>query len=429
MKKNNDLLAKDFDDIKIINIILYIIIGIMPFIIIPQTAQPYINGKVIFLYLASILLVLLIMIDKIRIEINIEEKIIIIFFFSLVISTIFSIDVITSVIGKTGWYSGIITYSMYILFFLVASIYIKFSNIAINFIGSLSVIMSIYTIIQFYKKDPLLILIFGESSGVDSYGTIGNRNYVGTYFVIFLIAMLSIYVIFNKKIFLIYSSILFAGLLTSLTRGCWVAFICVALFALILLRKKKMCLKRIVIVISIFTIIFLGINITSNGRIIGRTNELVEDIKDLSEESGSGRIRIWRMVLRTIEDKPLLGTGLDTLDNRLAISESDEFWDLASKVGIVDKAHNEFLEYWACGGIVTVLSYISLISVILYKLFKRREDDISKIFMLTIVGYIVQSFFNNSVIAVAPLYWILLGAAVKHYRDLDKAKAVQAIAD
>lgn len=204
MKKNNDLLAKDFDDIKIINIILYIIIGIMPFIIIPQTAQPYINGKVIFLYLASILLVLLIMIDKIRIEINIEEKIIIIFFFSLVISTIFSIDVITSVIGKTGWYSGIITYSMYILFFLVASIYIKFSNIAINFIGSLSVIMSIYTIIQFYKKDPLLILIFGESSGVDSYGTIGNRNYVGTYFVIFLIAMLSIYVIFNKKIFFIY---------------------------------------------------------------------------------------------------------------------------------------------------------------------------------------------------------------------------------
>jgi uncharacterized membrane protein YfhO len=75
------------------------------------------------------------------------------------------------------------------------------------------------------------------------------------------------------------------------------------------------------------------------------------------------------------------------------------------------------------------ISYISLISVILYKLFKHREDDVSKIFMLTIMGYIVQSFFNNSVIAVAPLYWILLGAAVKHYRDLDKAKTVQAIAE
>ena len=96
---------------------------------------------------------------------------------------------------------------------------------------------------------------------------------------------------------------------------------------------------------------------------------------------------------------------------------------------IIDKAHNEFLEYWACGGILTLISYVALIGVILTKLFKRREDDGCKIYFLMILGYVIQSFFNISVIGVAPLYWILLGAAVKHYRDLDKAKAVQAIAD
>lgn len=433
MRKSSGVLSKDFNNITIVNMIIYSIIVIMPFVVVPKTIQPYIVGKAIYLYLIGIVLCLLMLFDRVKhklsFEFKLEEKILGIFFISLIIATIFSVDIETAVMGKTGRYEGLIILGIYIILFIVTNRYNKFTLKIMNVIGVVSSIMGIYTITQFYGIDPLIkFLIFNDTS-VDSYGTIGNRNYAGTYFLILLIIILSVYIIYNKKMFLVYSSILFGGLLAALTRSCWVGFIISALVALILLRKRKECLKRCLVIILIFVSIFLVLNITSNNKIVGRTNELINDMKDFNGSSGSGRVRIWDMVLKSIYKKPILGTGLDTLDSRLVLYQPNEFWDLAIKSGIVDKAHNEFLEYWACGGLVTVLSYISLISVILYKLFKHREDDISKIFMLTIVGYIVQSFFNNSVIAVAPLYWILLGAAVKHYRDLDKAKAVQAIAD
>lgn len=433
MRKSSGILSKDFDNITIVNMIIYSIIIIMPFIVVPKTTQPYIVGKAIYLYLVGIVLCLLMLFDRVKnkfeFKFKLEEKILGIFFISLIIATIFSVDIETAIIGKTGRYEGLIMYTIYIVLFISASKYNYIALGNIKLLGLFSSVMSIYSILQFYGIDLFIKFILPESLSIDSYGTIGNRNYVGTYFLIFLIIMVATYIIYNKKIFLIYSAILFGGLLAALTRSCWLGLIVSSCLALILLRKRKECLKRCIVIVLIFLSIFLVMNITSNNKIIGRTNEIINDIKDFNGSSGSGRIQIWSMVLRTIAKKPVLGTGLDTLDARLVIYEPDEFWDLATKSGIVDKAHNEFLEYWACGGIVTVLSYISLISVILYKLFKRREDDVSKIFMLTIVGYIVQSFFNNSVIAVAPLYWILLGAAVKHYRDLDKAKAVQAIAD
>ena len=245
---------------------------------------------------------------------------------------------------------------------------------------------------------------------------------------LFLIINIAIYLKNEYKINFLFSVVLFCGLLATLTRGCWVAFVIVSLMGFILFRSKKY-LRRVVLILVTFITVFLVMNFTSGQQLINRGKTIASDVINMSEESGSGRIMIWKMTLRSISKGPVLGSGLDTLDARLLEDQFSESLKLAMQGIIIDKAHNEFLEYWACGGIVTVLSYISLISVILYKLFKHREDDVSKIFMLTIMGYIVQSFFNNSVIAVAPLYWIFLGAAVKHYRDLDKAKTVQAIAE
>ena len=404
MGKSVGLLTREFDNKKIINLLLCSIICIMPFIIIPNTKQPYITGKVIYIYFAVITIILFSIIDRIKIVINLEEKIILIFLLSLIVATIFSIDVETAIVGKTGRYEGLLMLISYIILFYIASKYLNPLLKVINILSFFSCIMSIYTIIQFYGVDYISKYILPNLDGYPISATIGNRNYI------------------------LFSVVLFCGLLATLTRGCWVAFVIVSLMGFILFRSKKY-LRRVVLILVTFITVFLVMNFTSGQQLINRGKTIASDVINMSEESGSGRIMIWKMTLRSISKGPVLGSGLDTLDARLLEDQFSESLKLAMQGIIIDKAHNEFLEYWACGGIVTVLSYISLISVILYKLFKHREDDVSKIFMLTIMGYIVQSFFNNSVIAVAPLYWILLGAAVKHYRDLDKAKTVQAIAE
>lgn len=428
MGKSVGLLTREFDNKKIINLLLCSIICIMPFIIIPNTKQPYITGKVIYIYFAVITIILFSIIDRIKIVINLEEKIILIFLLSLIVATIFSIDVETAIVGKTGRYEGLLMLISYIILFYIASKYLNPLLKVINILSFFSCIMSIYTIIQFYGVDYISKYVLPNLDGYPISATIGNRNYIGTYCLLFLIINIAIYLKNEYKINFLFSVVLFCGLLATLTRGCWVAFVIVSLMGFILFRSKKY-LRRVVLILVTFITVFLVMNFTSGQQLINRGKTIASDVINMSEESGSGRIMIWKMTLRSISKGPVLGSGLDTLDARLLEDQFSESLKLAMQGIIIDKAHNEFLEYWACGGIVTVLSYISLISVILYKLFKHREDDVSKIFMLTIMGYIVQSFFNNSVIAVAPLYWIFLGAAVKHYRDLDKAKTVQAIAE
>lgn len=189
-------------------------------------------------------------------------------------------------------------------------------------------------------------------------------------------------------------------------------------------------MRRALIITLIFLSVFTVLETTGDGEFLFRFKSIVSEGEDNAEEAGSGRILIWKTTLKAIKYKPILGTGLDTLQLRLIRDNFDGLYEYIEKYDkIIDKAHNEFLEYWACGGILTLISYVALIGVILTKLFKRREDDGCKIYFLMILGYVIQSFFNISVIGVAPLYWILLGAAVKHYRDLDKAKEVQAIAE
>ena len=109
-----------------------------------------------------------------------------------------------------------------------------------------------------------------------------------------------------------------------------------------------------------------------------------------------------------------MGWGPDTLMYRL----NDDYNELQNEYlnshgGYIDKAHNEFLEYAVCNGVFNLLAYLVLIGLIIYKLIGEINNDISKVLLLTIIGYLVQSLFNISVIMVAPLYWILLGLSLQ----------------
>jgi len=87
---------------------------------------------------------------------------------------------------------------------------------------------------------------------------------------------------------------------------------------------------------------------------------------------------------------------------------------------VVDKSHNEYLEYAVSNGIFSLLLYSIFLGAILIMLFKNRRNYISKILFLTILGYMFQGFFNISVIMVAPIFWILLGASIKLMEETNK---------
>ena len=130
-----------------------------------------------------------------------------------------------------------------------------------------------------------------------------------------------------------------------------------------------------------------------------------------ADSAGSGRIGIWLLVLKVLEKYPILGCGPDNLAFGLAYSCPNEFVKYSLLYcGILDKAHNEYLHIAATIGIPALIIYLSFLAlIILPKIKNITKDDKSLIFILAILSYLAQAFFNISTIGVAPLFWMLLG--------------------
>ena len=436
----------------------------MPFLISTKLKPNYLMAKVIFTYvLGTFLLIVLIKdnftylksliknpkLSKFKKEsfskvnfkkffsANLEEKGILCMFISYTIFAIIGPAFFVSLLGNKNRYEGLLIYGIYFLLFISAKKYMRVNKTLINIILIASSFMAILTIFQLHNIDPIYSFLSGSNGAHSEFGTIGNRNFLSTYLLIFEAISLGAFIFFNKKCYLVYSSIIFAGILSGQTRGVWIGFIIMAFTGLLFIIKNKKQLFRMLIVVVCFTGILFSLNYTSKGEILSRFNTLTDDVATIIDPSnhsnedkknpnsdstfdklGSGRGKIWSMTTRSILMNPFIGTGPDTLHHRLMRDLEDEFIYMAViKKTYADKAHNEYLEYVATGGISTLLGYLAIVLSILTNLIRKKKDAISKIFFLIIVGYLVQAIFNISVIQVAPVYWIILGVATQHYRS------------
>lgn len=130
-----------------------------------------------------------------------------------------------------------------------------------------------------------------------------------------------------------------------------------------------------------------------------------------------GRIEIWKMTLNLIAKKPMLGCGPDNLKKGLFISckyEAIKFY--LRNHTVVDKAHNEYLNIAATIGVPALILYLTFLSLILLPKLKNKSK-LNYIFVLVIISYLAQAFFNISTIGVAPLFWMILGLSDNQYID------------
>lgn len=163
-------------------------------------------------------------------------------------------------------------------------------------------------------------------------------------------------------------------------------------------------------------LITIIMNIVTNGSILGRfltiSNDFVMLIEQQSEyeTAGSSRIFIWTRVIKLILNKPLLGYGLENLGTIFSENYMSDVLETFNTFIIFDKAHNEYLNIAVTTGIPSLLVYLTFVAAIIRKTIKYMSEDIILIpIFCSIVGYLVQGFFNISVVCVAYIYWILLG--------------------
>lgn len=413
-EKEKSFLSKEISTENIISLLLYSVILIMPFVVVNVSNPRYVVGKLVFLYIVGIILFYLSI--KVRFKnFNIYHKISFIFLLTAFIPSILSPQKYVAFMGSFDRGEGFFIYCIYILLFVLSSRYLIVNSKTIKITFLVVSIMAIYGVFQFYGFDPIQGWMFGEIIAKESIGFIGHRNFFSTYLCIFLFLSTAIYIFKGNKIYLMFSSIFFAALLCSLTRGGWLAFLIYSFVGGILILKRKECLKRALLIFISFTLVFIALNITTDNKVIGRADkELIISEEGEFRNSAGARVDILRMSFRAFLDKPFLGEGPDSLKMRLLKDYPEESLAHTTKYNeIIDKSHNEFLELAVSNGIFNLISYLALIGLILYNLIKKSKNDSYKILALTLFGYLVQSFLNISVIMVAPIYWIFLGYCVK----------------
>ncbi len=139
------------------------------------------------------------------------------------------------------------------------------------------------------------------------------------------------------------------------------------------------------------------------------------------EKLGSARGYIWSRTFPMLKGSMFIGQGPDTY--ALEFPQYDymaKWWAYDTPNMIVDKPHNLYLQIWFGQGGIALLAFLGLVIVYLIdciKLyaFKDRYDNHSVVGMSTmlgVVGYLGAGLFNDSVVSVAPIFWIVLGAGI-----------------
>lgn len=139
------------------------------------------------------------------------------------------------------------------------------------------------------------------------------------------------------------------------------------------------------------------------------------------ETIGSGRGYIWSRTIPMLKHTIFIGYGPDTFT--LHFPQNDLIGKLKTYGDmwmLVDKPHNYYLQVATSTGIISLVILIALfISYIteswkLYynSVFTEKANILGCSIFMSVCGYLVCAFFNDSVVSVAPIFWILLGCGI-----------------
>lgn len=250
------------------------------------------------------------------------------------------------------------------------------------------------------------------------YGTIGQHNFLATYTVFILSASIYYTLKRENKYFIILTSIIYAGLLVSTTRGAWIAlFISLVVLFVYCLKNHELMRKFIFVVIS-FLIVTCVLLPTKNGLLLKRVVSIPDNLAlglQLDDSSGSARMSIWKQTIKLSPEYWSLGIGPDNLIYAgVHLGETP-----------VDKAHNIYLEMFTTMGIFTLIAYLLFLSTFL----RKRNRELGFMYFLMIFTYLVQGLFNIDVIMVMPLFWIILGFSTTNERTKNLISQNEVIVD
>ena len=151
------------------------------------------------------------------------------------------------------------------------------------------------------------------------------------------------------------------------------------------------------------------------------------------EKLGSARGYIWSRSIPMIKNNLILGGGPDTFAFRFPQNDLiGKYYAYDVPNMVVDKPHNLYLQIALNNGFIALLAFLAIMiiyiadSVKLYafKKYYEKPQVFGSVTCLGVVGYLFAGLFNDSVVSVAPVFWIVLGVGIAlNYMNRKSLKA------
>lgn len=422
----------------------YLLFFFIPILISPLSFELFEFPKMLFVYLITILITTSWLIESIKQKRFIFKKTpfdlpILLFFISQLLSTAFSINTRTSLLGYYSRFNqGLFSTISYIILYYAFITFNKGSSFVkkcINLLLASASLVSIYAIFQHFGIDSNLWIQDVQNR---VFSTLGQPNWLAA-LLIFIIFIPISSILKNSRnrtyrhnnIYYMLFTICYLAILYTKSRSGLLAFsISYAIFwALILyIHKLKSFPWKSFLTISsmLFAIcLFDGLKwIPQINKIYSKTSPLITENRQLiaapgGTESGDIRKIVWAGAFNVWKHYPILGSGVETfaysyyqfrpIEHNL-VSE----WDF-----VYNKAHNEYLNFLATTGLVGLITYLSIQVTFIYWLLKQISSNkpyaISHMLSALLAGYAslaVTNFFGFATVLTSMLFFLLPAMAI-----------------
>lgn len=392
----------------------FFIILFLPLLNLPPWFAPPAWGKtIVFRSLIAILLFVILTkyslnLQNIKELLNRKAKIflpfwsLLVFFFTVFLSTLFSLDITHSLWGDPNRSGGFINFAFYVIFCILGFLIIRQNDWKklLNFSLIIGILASLVAVFQ---KFGILNEILAYTGGRPS-SLMGNPIIFSLYLLPLFFLSLSFFFSEKKrkeKVFYFFSLLffLFTIIFITQTRAAFLGII-IGLFWFLLMYPKKSKLFRIAIISSsIFSIIcffFLNNNsqIYENWHPVFKTP--VSRIMTLAKgfEAEPSRFSVWRISIEAFKEKPVLGYGPENFP--VAFDKHyDPLLPRMSQVKTFDKAHNSLVEILITSGFFALLFYLLFVSSLFWQLQKiKKECPVSHGLQSAFLAFLTASFFS-----------------------------------
>lgn len=225
----------------------------------------------------------------------------------------------------------------------------------------------------------------------------------------------------NKKInyfliavYLIISILFFVTLLFTKSRSGLLAFgvSAIIFWGYLLIKNNFSYFKEFIIIVFLLASSYLFIQNPFKKAEPSTPQPTGPALETGGTESGTIRKYVWLGAFNVFKKYPILGSGPETFAFSYPSFKPVEHnltseWDF-----VYNKAHNEYLNYLATTGIFGLASYLALIITSLILIIKVKDLKIKVTLLASYISILATNFFGFSVVSVSLLFYIIPALAV-----------------